>query len=138
MSIKSGQRYKFMNEENGLVLELYQLHRDDNFIYGSRFHGGENQQVTNFAQAIFAISIACRSYMATTMPSSGSQRSRMSANGLFDQSVASISDSRILPKTEHLSLALTDLSLGILRFYQIVRTMIIPELGMFYEVPHWR
>jgi hypothetical protein len=55
MSIKSGRRYKFTNEENGLALDLYESL--DNSIIGSDFHGAANQQVTNFAT-----SIACPSY----------------------------------------------------------------------------
>jgi hypothetical protein len=42
MSIKSGRRYKFTNEENGLALDLYESL--DNSIIGSDFHGAANQQ----------------------------------------------------------------------------------------------
>ena len=60
MSIKSGQRYKFENEEDRLVLDLFGTH--DNSIIRHPSHGGENQQVTNVA-----ISIARPSYNRDTL-----------------------------------------------------------------------
>jgi hypothetical protein len=53
MSIKSGQRYKIKNEENGLVFDLYFYKT----IVGHAFHGADNQQVTNIT-----ISIICPLY----------------------------------------------------------------------------
>jgi len=42
MSISSGKRHTFTNEENGLALDLFESH--DNSIIASPFHGAENQQ----------------------------------------------------------------------------------------------
>jgi len=42
MSIKSGQRYKITNEENGLVFDLSS--GNGKSILGWDFHGGENQK----------------------------------------------------------------------------------------------
>jgi len=55
MSIKSGQRYKFTNEENGTVFDMTFWHRLQQHchwhsgssvksVVGWRFHGGANQQ----------------------------------------------------------------------------------------------
>ncbi|KAH8999834.1 hypothetical protein EDB86DRAFT_2907653 [Lactarius hatsudake] len=43
VSIKSGQRYKIINEQNKLVVDLSRA--DNKSIIGHDFHGGENQQV---------------------------------------------------------------------------------------------
>ena len=58
MSIKSGQRYKIKNKENGLVVDLF-FYKS---IIGHAFHGAENQQVTNIT-----ISIVCPSYNYDTL-----------------------------------------------------------------------
>jgi hypothetical protein len=61
MSIESGQRYKFTNEENGLVLDL--SGSNGKSILGWDFHGGGNQQVNN----LVVTSIACPSYDHDTL-----------------------------------------------------------------------
>ena len=51
MTIKSGQRYKITNEENGLVFDLarwgWYRHRYGRSIHAYGFHGKENQQVNH-------------------------------------------------------------------------------------------
>ncbi|KAH9069660.1 hypothetical protein EDB83DRAFT_445396 [Lactarius deliciosus] len=46
-SIKSGQRYKIINEQNKLAIDL--SHIDNKSIIGCDFNGGENQQVITLA-----------------------------------------------------------------------------------------
>jgi hypothetical protein len=52
MSISSGKRHTFTNEENGLALDLFES--QDNSIIASPFHGAANQQVT-----ILVMLVAC-------------------------------------------------------------------------------
>ena len=95
MSVKSGQRYKFTNEENGLVFDQSRYrHKIANeehglvdeksggkkSIIGHDCYGGDNQQVSRLSLIRWLVP------SATTIRSSGSQRSRTTANGLSDQS----------------------------------------------------